>query len=134
VSPDGKWVLYVSSESGAQQVYVRSFPSADGGKWQVTSRGGMYPRWAPGGGELFYLSFDGKLTAVSIRGDKALTLGTAHELFSPRMLFGASYGAGRQQQYAVSPDGQRFLVNLAVGESSISPLTAVLDWRSLLER
>ena len=54
VSPDGRWIAYVSNETGVNEVYVRPFPDVDAGRWQVSSRSARYPRWANGGGELYF--------------------------------------------------------------------------------
>ena len=56
VSPDGKWLAYTSNESGAQEVYVRSFPGTTGGRWQVSNGGGIQPRWSSDGRELYFKS------------------------------------------------------------------------------
>jgi eukaryotic-like serine/threonine-protein kinase len=74
-SADGRWVAYMSNESGRYEIYVRPFPGpsspsgADGrggGQWQVSTAGGMYPRWGPGGKELDYIAPDGTLMAAPI--------------------------------------------------------------------
>jgi Tol biopolymer transport system component len=67
-SPDGKWIAYTSNESGAWQVYVRSFPDT-GGKWPVSTNGGVQPRWRSNQKELFYISPDKKLMAVDVKMD-----------------------------------------------------------------
>ena len=54
ISPDGRWLAYVSNESGQQEVYVRPFPNIEAGKWQVSQDGGRLPVWAPDGRELSY--------------------------------------------------------------------------------
>ena len=65
-SPDGRWVAYVSNESGEQEVYVQSFP-ASGGKWQISTDGGAQPVWRHDGRELFYINPDRKLMSVEIK-------------------------------------------------------------------
>jgi serine/threonine-protein kinase len=69
-SPDGKWLAYVSAESGGYQVYVRAFPDK-GGKWQISIGGGSYPMWSPNGRELFFESFDNRImvTGYMVQGD-----------------------------------------------------------------
>jgi eukaryotic-like serine/threonine-protein kinase len=126
-SPDGKWMAYVSDESGASQVYVQSFPTLTG-KWQVSPDGGSQPRWRRDGKELFYLSVDRKLMAVTVK------TGDVFEAEAPRALFDTTlpYLASRQT-YSVSPDGQRFLLNAPVDTPS-SPMIIVLNWTGLLKR
>src|ERR1700674_3868764 len=70
-SPDGKWIAYHSTESGRFEVYIRAFPSS-AGKWQISNRGGgAIPRWRGDGKELFYMSSDFKMMAVTIRASAA---------------------------------------------------------------
>ena len=74
-SPDGRWVAYMSNESGQMEIYVRPFagPAAagadadpSGGQWQISTAGGVYPRWRPDGRELFYLNAAGEMMAATI--------------------------------------------------------------------
>ena len=65
-SPDGRWMAYASNESGQPQVYVQAIP-ASGAKWQISPAGGAQPRWRRDGKELFYISTDQKLMAVSVK-------------------------------------------------------------------
>ena len=54
ISPDGRWIAYASNETGTNEVYVRPFPDVSAGQWQVSSRAARYPRWANGGGALYF--------------------------------------------------------------------------------
>src|SRR6185295_14141564 len=65
LSPDGRWVAYVSNESGVDQVYVRSFPKPEG-KWQASVNGGSHPQWRRDGRELIFVAPDGTLTSVGV--------------------------------------------------------------------
>ena len=58
-SPDDRWVVYTSDESGQNEIYVQPYP-ADGSKWQISTGGGLQPRWSADGKELFYLTPDGR--------------------------------------------------------------------------
>ena len=81
ISADGRYVAYVSNESGRDEIYVQTFPSAGGGKWQVSSTGGQEPRWRQDGRELFYLSVEGKMMAVAVEsGEKFFRPGYAANL------------------------------------------------------
>ena len=53
-SPDGRWIAYRSNESGTSEIYVRPFPGGRGGKWQISTGGGLYGLWSNNGRELFY--------------------------------------------------------------------------------
>ncbi len=129
-SPDGKWVAYSSNESGRWEVYVTSFPDANG-KWQVSTDGGEQPRWRGDGAEIYFLSSDSKLMAVSVD--------TKHEFQSgtPAVLFQADpreqVATTEQVVYDVSRDGQRFLVNSKYNNGSAHPMSVILNWKSELK-
>ncbi len=124
-SPDGRWVAYSSGESGRAEVYVVAFPDANR-RQQVSVAGGDWPRWSRNGREIYYLAPDGGLMAVPVTSSGSqLRLGDAERLFDSGVRT-LRYG------YDVSPDGQRFLVNRLLEGSSLSPITAVINWPSLL--
>jgi eukaryotic-like serine/threonine-protein kinase len=126
-SPDGKWIAYVSDESGMSQVYVQAFPMQSG-KVPVSIGGGMQPRWRRDGKELFYLAPDRKLMAVTVKSS------TTFEVDSPRPLFQTMLDPTTfRQAYEVSADGNRFLMNTPI-ETASQPLTVVLNWPALLKK
>jgi serine/threonine protein kinase len=126
-SPDGKWIAYVSDQSGTPQVYVQAFPKQTG-TWPISTAGGMQPRWRRDGGELFYLAPDRKVMAVTVKA------GATFEADTPRPLFETTLDVTQfRQTYAISADGQRFLLNAAI-ETDAPPLTVVLNWPALLKR
>jgi serine/threonine protein kinase/Tol biopolymer transport system component len=123
-SPDGHWVAYSSDESGIPEVYVASFPEFDNRRL-VSLGGGGVPWWREDGGELFYMSRDGKLMSVPVdRG--SLEFGTPTMLFKTPLESPTLISA----QYVVTGNGQRFLV--AVPAGTMAPITVVLDWTKLL--
>ena len=129
-SPDSKWVAYQSNESGQFEIYVQPFPGP-GGKLQISSNGGAQPRWNRNGKEIFYVSLDSKMMAAPVRlspDGQSLETGTPVALFPVRIAGGPLPGRNKQQ-YAVSSDGQRFLVNLAVDEGAASPITLIYNWK-----
>jgi Tol biopolymer transport system component len=125
-SPDGKWLAYVSDESGSPQVYVQSFPAL-GAKSQISNAGGTQPRWARDGKELYYLAPDGKLMAAAVSAEGTFEVRGTEALFATTLDTTAS-----RQTYAVAPDG-RFLLNARVSTSN-APLTLVLNWPALLKK
>jgi eukaryotic-like serine/threonine-protein kinase len=129
-SPNGKWVAYTSTESGRTEVYVRPFPVA-AGKWQVSTGGGEQPRWRRDGTELFYLSADHKLMALEVN-----TEGPTFEHHAPSALFVTRVGGidTPGDYYAVTGDGQLFLLNNLVEEAAHTPITVVLNWNANLKR
>ena len=124
-SPDGHWVAYTSNESGSAEVYVRAFPDG-GARRQVSVRGGAQPRWRRDGKELFYLGLDGRLMSVSVT-----TTPTTIETGPPRTMFDTGIRGGfldRRNQYLVTKDGHRFLVNLSAEDEHPAPITIVMNW------
>jgi Tol biopolymer transport system component len=134
-SPDVRWIVYVSNETGRNEVYVRPFPGP-GGKWQLSAGGGIYPRWSRDGREVYYVATDGRLTAVpiAVSGD-TLSPGAPIPLFAARLAAGANISIGglSKAQYTVARDG-RFLLNVAVDDAMVSPITVVLNWEAALKR
>jgi len=131
-SPDGKWVAYASNELGKFEVFVQSFPAGNG-KWQISTNGGIQPRWRRDGRELFYLASDRKLMAVAVRSSSSFEFGAPVPLFATKTAGGAYYNAGTIQQYDVTSDGQRFLLNTEADASSL-PITVVLNWAAELKK
>ena len=84
ISPDGKWIAYESTESGAFDIYVRPFPDVAGSREKVSVNGGRYPRWDPKGNQLFYVSLDGDMMAVPFTLSPAFRAGQASRLFAWR--------------------------------------------------
>ena len=107
LSPDSRWLAYVSNEQGANEVFVRPFPDVNGGKWQVSSGGGSAPLWAHNGRELFYVA-GGKMHQVRIHP------GPPFSAEPPRVLFaipdGVRAGSRARGTFAITPDDQRFLM------------------------
>jgi len=109
ISPNGKWLAYVSNESNRGEIYVRSFPDLEKGRWQVSTNGGVSPLWAPNGRELFYLSDDGgSVMAVEVETEPAFSAGTPKELFSAATYLGGGSTPGTP--WDIDPDGKRFLM------------------------
>jgi len=136
VSPDGRWVAYVSDESGRGEVYVQAFPSLQG-KWQVSTGGGVQPVWSRQGSELFYRG-QGSLMSVGISSAASFSPGVPRKLFDDR--FYGSYtpaGEGGHTNYDVSPDGRRFLMvkDVADDQTSVAPqIVVVQNWFEELRR
>ncbi|MBI4465798.1 MAG: PD40 domain-containing protein, partial [Acidobacteria bacterium] len=127
ISPDGRWLAYVSNESGRDETYIQSFPKA-GAKRQVSTNGGVQPRWRRDGKELFYIALDSKLMAVAVRGGESLEFGAPAALFTATTLGGVGRAPMFRQQYDVTADGQRFLLNVPVSGAASPTLTVVTNW------
>jgi Tol biopolymer transport system component len=127
-SPDGKWIAYESIESGRWEIYVQPFPGP-GARVPVSVNGGAQVRWRGDGKELFFIALDDRLMAVPI----ALpSNGGVAEAGAPVPLFTTHVGGAVQsfsrQQYGVSPDGQRFLMNTILEGAAVSPITVIVNW------
>lgn len=117
-SYDGKWLAYVSDETGRFEVYVTSFPALDQ-KLKVTDAGGGRPRWRRDGKEIFFIMLQSPVMAVDFMPGPKIDAGIPHQLFSPNAPGGA---VATRHLWDVSADGQRFFVRTA---SSIAGGTAV---------
>jgi Tol biopolymer transport system component len=127
-SPDGRFVAYHSNESGRNEVYVQTFPTV-GGKWQISSAGGVEPHWRADGKELYYRSLDQRLMAVDIGSQNGFQAGVPKPLFTGRFETGIA-----RAKYLPTPDGQKFFIVGVLGRESISPTTVVLNWFADLGR
>lgn len=127
-SPDGRWLAYVSDESGRAEVYVRPV-SGQGEKWQVSTAGGTEPAWVLNGRELFYRDQSGrKMMVVDV------TLQPSFAAGKPRVLFEDPYmGQINGRNYDVAPDGQRFLM-VQPSEQPATQVNVVLNWFEDLKR
>jgi Tol biopolymer transport system component len=130
ISPDGRWVAYVSDESGREEIYVLAFPGP-GGRWQISTQGGRAPVWSRNGRELFYSSFDGaSLMVVDITTQPTFKAGT------PRVLLEGGFrlvSGALGPSFDVSADGQRFLM-VQNNDANPTQLNVVLNWFEELKR
>jgi Tol biopolymer transport system component len=125
-SPDGRWVAYNTNDAGRHEVYIKSFPPTDA-QWQISSSGGVQPRWRGDGRELFFLAPDGTMMAVDIRAGATIEAGVPRALFPTGLNVNAV-----TDQYAVLPDGSRFLVMRPLAERPRTlSFSAIMNWRSL---
>jgi Tol biopolymer transport system component len=128
-----KWIAYVSSESGSNEIYVQSFPPAGRGM-RVSSGGGTEPRWRADGKELFYIAPGGSVMAVDT------TLAPTFSRGVPRELFKAPIATGGPRAFAfhydVAPDGKRFLLITTPQADATAPppITVVLNWHAALKK
>jgi len=128
-SPDGRWIAYVSNESGPDEVYVASFQGpggAPGGKWQVSTSGGTQPRWRGDGKEIFFVSPAPENTLMAAT---VTARDTGFEVGAIKPLFAVRPSGTPRNSYQVSADGQRFLVNMGPAQSATpTPITVVVNW------
>ncbi len=123
VSPDGRWIAFVTNESGSNQVVVQPFPGP-GGRTQVSGNGGTEPVWSRDGKRLFYRG-DAKLMAATVRTEPAFAVVARDTVFADRYLFANNPHAN----YDVMPDGEHFVMLESAGEGV---LTVVVNFREAL--
>jgi serine/threonine-protein kinase len=131
LSPDGKWLAYVSDESGQWELYVRPFPNVDDGRWQVSTAGASEPVWAPSGRELFYKNTADEMMSSEVQTNPSFMVG------QQRVLFSASdyYSYAFHPQYDVTPDGEQFVMVRFRSVGEAGSLVVVENWLDeLVER
>ena len=129
-SPDGRYVAYVSDESGRGEVYVQAFP-ATGAKWPISSGGGDQPRWRPDGKELFFVGPNRTLMSVEVvAGPSGIEASAPKKLFTTNLP--ETTITGIRNTYLVADNGRRFLVTLNIGEGS--DVQVVVNWPEALRR
>ena len=126
VSPDGRWLLYASTDTGVREAYVRPFPDVHAGRQQVSSDGATILRWRPDARELFYRNTKGAIVAVTVGAGPSLVLG------KPSIALASSHADGFQ----VSLDGQHFLMLKDVDGDAAPPQQIVIaeNWFETLKR
>jgi dipeptidyl aminopeptidase/acylaminoacyl peptidase len=129
-SPDGRWVAYVSDETGRPEVYVQSFPPS-GNRWTVSSGGGGEPRWRRDGREIIFQAADGVIMSVAVSASTRFESGVPKRLFAVRT---PTFGNPYRMNLEVAGDGQRFLINTATGTIETKPISVMVNWRSALLR
>jgi hypothetical protein len=120
-----RWMAYTSAETGRYEVYVHDV-SASGRRWTVSTNGGWLPRWRRDGRELFYVALDGTLMSVPVHAGAALELGAPHALFPTGLR--PTPIQSITSQYAVSRDGERFLLNTRIPTAFGEAIAAVAGW------
>ena len=121
ISPDGRWLAYVTNESGGNEVYVSQFPPGSD-RVRISTEGGGQLRWRADGQELFYIDPSGRLMAVDVREHDGEL-----EASPPSVLFQTQV-ASVLKAYSVSADGQRFLINSEAAPNQPPPVVVVPDW------
>ncbi|MEO6058257.1 MAG: protein kinase, partial [Gemmatimonadales bacterium] len=127
LSPDGRWIAYVSLESGREEVYVRPFPEVDRARWQVSPAGGTNPVWAHSGQELFYVTPGDSMVAADVRGTSDFQVTGRRTLFSTRPFAFQPW----HQAFGVLPGDRGFIMLQRISESAgpeSRRLVVVLNW------
>jgi DNA-binding winged helix-turn-helix (wHTH) protein/Tol biopolymer transport system component len=128
ISPDGRWIAYASDESGTQEVYVRRYPALDD-PHMISIGGGGQPQWRADQQELFYLSDDRSLMAVTVTDAGRVSYGVPRRLFRTSIADGPS---SARESYAVRADGRSFLIDARRDADMPPPITMMLNWSAAL--
>jgi Tol biopolymer transport system component len=129
LSPDGRWLAYVSHETGRREVFVQNFPPS-GGKWQISNNGGSQPAWRGDGKEIYFLEGQQKFKAAAVK-----AAGSSLEVGAPQDLFEVPLDVfGRRNHYVATPDGQRFLFVTTPKSVDTTPFVVVQNWQTALKR
>jgi serine/threonine-protein kinase len=117
-SPDGRWIAYISNESGTNEIYVRPFPGP-GGKTQISTGGGSLPQWSRNGKELYYIaSTRDKIMAVTYS-----AIGDSFRAEKPRIW--STGQISERGAYVPGPDGKRIGVLKSPGAVDAPPINKV---------
>ena len=131
ISPDGRWIAYQSRETGDEEIYVRPFPDGPG-RWQVSTGGGLEPRWSADGRALFFRAGGGRLMRVRIEA------GAPFRASAPDLFLQGFRSGPNPRTYGITPDGQRFLTFPFSRVAKLHAVTYADDWltraRRLLHR
>ena len=133
LSPDGRWLVYESDETGSNEIYVRPFPDTENGKWPVSVDGGVMPLWAHSGTEIFYVNGRNEMVSAKVR-----TAGSTFEVTERETLFSIdpAFLIGQAEQYTlydISPDDQRFVMLRSV-QTETPELILVQNWFGEIEQ
>jgi eukaryotic-like serine/threonine-protein kinase len=126
ISPDGKWIVYSSEETGRMEIYAQTFPTP-GGKVQISADGGERPRWSRDGKEIFFIAPDRKMMAVSVRSGATLEAGR------PQALFDTHIATGFDNRFDIAKDG-RFLIPVQQDSGNSQPINVIVNWPAILNK
>jgi hypothetical protein len=124
ISGDGRWLAYMSDETGRYEIYVVPFPNTSAAKWAVSASGGTDPQWSHSGKELFYRDGAGTLVAHEVQTTPTFSLGRSTALFPA----GGVVSFGTSSEYAVAPDDRRFLMIRPLATDTPDKLIVVENW------
>jgi len=134
VSPDGRWLAYVTDQSGRDEVWIATLPSCETRR-QLSTGGGTVPEWSEGGKELFYLSLDRHVMAVSMSGYSGADVGATNQLFQmPNLIAEGRVIMPTSNNYVATRDGRRFLAAVSAPDPNASPLNIIVNWPAALNR
>lgn len=134
LSPDGKWLAYDADDTGNSEIYVQPFsPNSNGtpDRKRISTTGGRMAVWSRDGNELFFIATDGQMMSTTLKvNGGSFEFAPPKALFTTRML--SSFGS--VHEFDISPDGQRFLIGILIGDTKAPPPTVILNWPAMLKK
>jgi serine/threonine-protein kinase len=130
LSPDGRFLAFMSNETGRYEIYVVPFPNVTDARWAVSTGGGRNPRWSPEGLEIFFIDATDTVVSVPVETEPTFTFGSTRALFSAADFAVETYW---HPPYDVTADGQRFLMLEPVSGAGETQLVVVQGFFSVLE-
>ena len=131
LSPDGRWLAYLSAETGRSELYVVPFPNTSAARWIVSTHGANEPAWSHSGSEIFFRDVDGMFQAVAVKNSPTFSVGRPTPLFSATQYL---FAQNQLPQYAVAPDDKRFLFIRSLGAQATNGITVVENWSEELKK
>ncbi|HEV2291630.1 MAG TPA: protein kinase [Gemmatimonadales bacterium] len=130
LSPDGRWFAYSSMESGQPEVFVRPFPRAGDGRWQVSLSGGVAPRWTRDGRQLYFIDGSDNLVSVRVHPGANFSLDAPTTAIAGPAAENVTIGIAGVRRYDILPDGDVLAMRLAAAASDLrdDPLVVVDNW------
>jgi serine/threonine protein kinase len=130
-SPDGKYFSYGSNETGRLEIYIKSFPDLKS-KWQVSTEGGLSPRWSPDCKKLYYINNVGKMMMVPIKREPFFSPGKPRVLFDVSQMY---FPNNPVSNYDISPDGKRFIMVKNISfQTNIMAFNFITNWIAALNK
>jgi serine/threonine-protein kinase len=124
-SPDGKYILYGSNETGRLEIYIKSFPDMKS-KWQVSTEGGLSPQWSPDGKSIYYINNVGKMMVVPVQPRPFFSPGKPQVMFDVSQMY---FPNSPVTNYDLSPDGKRFLMVRNTGfRTNVLAFNYITNW------
>jgi Tol biopolymer transport system component len=129
VSPDGRWIAYTADLGRSPQIFVKAFPSG-ANVTQISTAGGFEPKWRGDGRELFYVAPDRTIMSATLECQSTCDVAPPVPLFRVAALGAPLRKGAIRNEYAVTRDGQRFLVNEPVDGTSAYGIRIVVNWQA----
>jgi Tol biopolymer transport system component len=131
ISPDGKYFLFFTNETGTFEIFVRSFPELKG-KWQISVNGGVSPKWSPDGKFIYFINPLGKLMAAKVRTQPTFSAEQPHDIIDVTQMY---FPNNPVYNYDITPDGKRFvMVRNGKNNAKMTAFNYIMNWTEELKK